>query len=169
MFFRKKTSKYEMNNKQAEDTLSNIFKACNIKELVQEVSLKEIQERHRKENNSYHLILSIAFVFLLLLLISPFAFHKPAADFQTQSNNSGLQIFQHHVENSTFHLTLSGSDIDYNHIEIYTSDGESIPPTSYDEETNTITFTYTNEELNLFIPDTAGNTLHLLLTPNESN
>ena len=121
MFFWKKTSKYKMNSKQAEDTLSNVFKACNIKELVQEVSLKEIQEKQRKENKSYRVILSIAFVFLLLLLISPFAFHKPAADFQTQSNSSGLQIFQHHVEDSIFHLTLSGSDIDYEHIEIYTS------------------------------------------------
>lgn len=167
MFFWKKTSKYKMNSKQAEDTLSNVFKACNIKELVQEVSLKEIQEKQRKENKSYRVILSIAFVFLLLLLISPFAFHKPAADFQTQSNSSGLQIFQHHVEDSIFHLTLSGSDIDYEHIEIYTSDGEVVPTASYDKETNTITFSYTNEELNLFIPDTNGHTLHLLLTPND--
>ena len=71
------------------------------------------------------------------------------------------------MEDSIFHLTLSGSDIDYEHIEIYTSDGEAVPTASYDKETNTITFSYTNEELNLFIPDTNGHTMHLLLTPND--
>jgi len=168
MFFVNKKAKFEMDDKQAQSTLQNVFKACNIKEIVQAKSLKEIQERQKKEHAKSRLLFGVTGFFLLLLLLAPFAFCKPIVDLQTQNNSSGMNVFQHHTEDGIFYLSLSGNSVDYEHVEIYNSSGELILPSSFDEKTNTITFSYNNEELNLFIPDENGNTLHLLLTPKNN-
>lgn len=165
MFFKYSKEKYEMNDKQAQDTLQKVFQTCDIKEVVHARSLKEIQERQKKEQRKTRTLFFVAGFFLLLLLLSPFAFYRPIVDLQPQSGLSNLNVYQHHTEEGIFYLSLSGSTVDYEHVEIYNSAGELVLPSSFDAETNTITFSYNNEELNLFIPDENGNTLHLLLTP----
>ena len=59
-----KKKKYSMGTEQAESTLQNVYSACDIKVLVQKASIKEIQEKHRREAFSYRIILITILVFL---------------------------------------------------------------------------------------------------------
>lgn len=161
--------KYSMNKSQAEQALKNVYSACDIKQIMRGVSLREIEKRHRKENFSSYLLQFIVIFFLVLVLLAPLAFHVPKAFVkQTQREETRLQVYQHHVEDEVFYLTFSGDEVDYDHIQIITSSGDERELLGYDEASSTITFSFTSEELNLFIPDTHGGQLQLLLTPRES-
>lgn len=55
------------------------------------------------------------------------------------------------------------SGIDYEHITANDADGNSVKPYSYDEKNDCIIFLYQQTDLDVYIPDKAGNTLHLIL------
>ncbi len=55
------------------------------------------------------------------------------------------------------------SGIDYEHITANDADGNSVKPYSYDEENDCIIFLYRQTNLDVYVPDNAGNTLHLIL------
>lgn len=62
------------------------------------------------------------------------------------------------------YLSDSGSGIDYEGIQAVSLDGTVYKPAFYDEATGCVAFTYPSESLNVFIPDHAENSLHLILT-----
>lgn len=62
------------------------------------------------------------------------------------------------------YLSDTGSGIDYENITAADTDGKDVKPLSYDPNGGYVTFDYPKESLNVFIPDKAGNTLHLILT-----
>ena len=161
-----KKKKYSMGTEQAESTLQNVYSACDIKVLVQKASIKEIQEKHRREAFSYRIILITILVFLCAMMLLPFAFHHSPATVNPQEQSaSEITVFQHHFEEGLFYLTLTGGDVDYENILITDSDGNSIPLTMVDPESATMTFPYDSIELNIYIPDKNGSSLHLLLSP----
>lgn len=166
MLFFSKKKKYSMDKELAASTLSNVYSACDIKVLVQKASIKEIQEKHRKERMFYHTILVIILVFLLAMIFLPLAFHQsPATVNPMEQDGSDMEVLQHHVNQGLFYLTLTGDDLDYDNILIIDGNGNSIPVTLIDPETSTIAFPYDSVELNLYIPNKSGKTLHLLLSP----
>ncbi len=55
------------------------------------------------------------------------------------------------------------SGIDYEHITANDSDGNSVKPYSYDKKNDCIIFLYLETDLDVYVPDMAGNTLHLIL------
>lgn len=55
------------------------------------------------------------------------------------------------------------SGIDYEHITANDADGNSVKPYSYDEKNDCIIFLYQQTDLDVYVPDKAGNTLHLIL------
>ena len=161
-----KKKKYSMDKEQAASTLSNVYSACDIKVLVQKASIKDIQEKHRKERLFYHTIFLIILVFLLAMIFLPFAFHQsPATLNPLEQGESDMEVLQHHVDQGLFYLTLTGGDLDYDNILILDENGDSIPVTLIDPESSTIAFPYDSVELNLYIPNKSGKTLHLLLSP----
>lgn len=75
-------------------------------------------------------------------------------------------IVSNQVRNGLVYLYLSdpGSGIHYEEILATAPDGQEVPPLSYDEETGCVIFRYPEQSLNVYIPDYAGNALHLILT-----
>jgi hypothetical protein len=56
------------------------------------------------------------------------------------------------------------SGIDYEDVYAVNSDGVTVEPVAYDEETGQIDFAYPEYPMNIYIPDQADNVLHLVLT-----
>lgn len=75
-------------------------------------------------------------------------------------------IVSNQVRNGLVYLYLSdpGSGIHYEEILATAPDGQEVLPLSYDEETGCVIFRYPEQSLNVYIPDYAGNALHLILT-----
>lgn len=69
---------------------------------------------------------------------------------------SGDQIY--------IYLSDPGSGIDYENITAVDMDGKDVAFASYDEDGDYVVFDYPETSLNVYIPDNAGNTLHLILT-----
>lgn len=68
------------------------------------------------------------------------------------------------AENVYLFLSDAGSGIDYDNIRALTLDGREVSPASVDTELGRVTFTRTNDSMNIYIPDFKGNELHLVLT-----
>lgn len=70
------------------------------------------------------------------------------------------------MENGNVYLYLSdtGSGVDYESITASDPNGNDVPISSYDAASGRITFDHPQESLNVFIPDKAKNTLHLILS-----
>lgn len=62
------------------------------------------------------------------------------------------------------YLSDSGSGINYEGIKAVSSDGTVFKPAFYNEDSGCVAFSYPSESLNVFIPDYAENSLHLILT-----
>lgn len=67
-------------------------------------------------------------------------------------------------ENVYLYLSDTGSGIKYEEIKAVNLSGQEILPVSYDTSTGCVAFAYPQETLNIYIPDNADNTLHLILT-----
>lgn len=62
------------------------------------------------------------------------------------------------------YLSDTGCGVDYKNIIAKDIDGRKVEPLSYDPDSGYVIFDYPEKSLNTFIPDKAGNTLHLILT-----
>ncbi len=67
-------------------------------------------------------------------------------------------------ENVYLYLSDAGTGINYEEIKAVSLNGQEIRPVSYDTSTGCVAFPYSNESLNIYIPDYAENELHLILT-----
>ena len=67
-------------------------------------------------------------------------------------------------ENVYLYLSDTGSGINYKEIKAVGLSGQEILPMSFDESSECVVFSYPKETLNVYIPDNADNTLHLILT-----
>lgn len=67
-------------------------------------------------------------------------------------------------EHVYLYLSDVGTGIAYGRIEAATTTGLRVVPVSYDEKTGCVVFSYPKDSLNIYIPDLAGNSLHLVLT-----
>lgn len=164
----KNHKKYTMDAQLADSTLNNVFKACNIK--IQTKSVRQIQEKHRKEAYGYWIIMITALAALLLLLISPFFFRPSPATVTTMPDQTTTaQVYQHHVEDGIFYITFSGSGIEYSRIYLMDNTGTREKILSYNAKKSTIAFPYSDKELNIFIPEDNGSVLHILLSPRKGS
>lgn len=159
--------KYKMNVQLAESTLQNVFCACNVKSNT--ASIKKLQEKQQREAVYYRIILFCIFNVIIFILLSPFYFRSfPAKISELESTSSTLKVSQYHMQNGIFYITFDGDNINYNEITLSDSKSNQLQLLSYNEETATISFLYTDEELNLFVPQKNGKVLHLLLSPKNS-
>jgi len=64
----------------------------------------------------------------------------------------------------TLYVADEGIGVDYREIIAKNAAGEEIRPLEYNEEEGSVTFSYPEEDWDVYIPDHIGNTLHLALT-----
>lgn len=157
--------KYTMDMQSADTTLQNVFSACKIN--AQAKSVRELQEKHEKEERGYHSLMFVAVAVLILVLLMPLCFHRSEQNVtRLGAQTTTVSVYQHHLKDGIFYLTFSGGDqIRYADIYLVDENGERSKPLSYDSQTSTITFAYQGGSVNIYIPDQSGNQLHLLLSP----
>lgn len=62
------------------------------------------------------------------------------------------------------YLSDPDSGVDYDNISAIDIDGKEVEPVSFNQAGDYIIFDYPEKSLNIYVPDKAGNTLHLILT-----
>ncbi len=158
--------KYTMDGAAADKTLKNVFQACNLK--VTERSLQDLKKSQNKEHFSMIVLMIVALTACVVIFLVPFyLYSSPARVTQVGKNNTTLTVEAHHEEKGIFYLTLSGGEIDYSGIRLVKPDGSENSILSFDAATSTIAFVYTEEDINIYIPQDTGATLHLLLSPKK--
>lgn len=160
----KEQNKYTMDLKQADQTLQNIFAACEQKPNT--IPFDKIVLRQRAKTRSFTLGKYLCLLFIVLLFIVPFVFpHSHAKISSTQNYSSNLEVESHYVSGSQFTLFLSGEDIDYADSYASAADGTIYLPVGSDATEHKIVFPYVGKEVNIYIYDSKGNYIQLLLTP----
>lgn len=162
-----KAPKYTMNNFDASSTLQNVFDACDkpasthIDELIVEASVVASGIRPR-------IIVSFAiliFTLLLPLFFSPFL-HKSSKN--VRPNVADITVTDYLVDDDTLEMTFEGAFLNLRSVYATDSAGNIYYPSKYDLWNDRVVFEYNNTEWNVFVDDTYGNSLHMLLTPTNN-
>lgn len=162
--------KYRLKTKadfqMADDTLRNVFASCNIK--IQTESVQKLYQKQQREMRTFRMLMILSVVCLVSLLLLPILFPTSHVRIsEDPQSDASISVVQHHLENDIFYITMSGDEIDYEHIEIIDPAGNSVPMISVDPKSKTLVFPFEGDELNIIIPDKDGKELHLLLSPKE--
>ncbi len=159
MFFRKQ---YKIDMNSADQTLQNIFAACNVEPNT--IPFDKLILREHKRLMPYNICLAITILILLITLSTPLIF------IPFSNTNGKLHIItleQHHIEDGILYIKVKPchGSIDLNNSYMLTCTGEKIAVLSYDSENHILAFPYLNEECNIYILGENNSTLHLLYTP----
>lgn len=163
MFFHK-SKKYEMDMDIANETLQNIFAACD--QAPNTIPFDKIVLRQKADTKPYdRLILFTALLFLLTFL-SPLAIVPVATWLEPHFAPKPAELVENYLENDVLYLKFAGDHILYEQAYMEAADGNHIPVLSYNTDKGLICFPYDgSEELNIYIPIEGDSPLHFLLTP----
>lgn len=155
---------YEIDVQTADQMLQNVFAACDRE--PNSTPFDKIVLRSKQDFRSDNSFIIATLLFLLLTFIAPL-FFPPSRIFLSVDSAYGrpLTIEEHSLSNDTFTISLKGASIDLANTYMEGESGTVLYPMSYDRESNTIVFPYEGEEYNIYIFDTYGKCLHLLLAP----
>ena len=160
---RKKKNTFEMNINSANAALQNIFAACDQKPNT--MPFDTILLRQQANTRSYAIAKHIAELFILLLFGLPLLFPHSKAKIFTQSTHTKLTLESHYISGEQFTLDIAGGDIDYRQCYAVSADGTRYEPIFQGSSNDSIVFPYAGKEINIYIYDTSGNCLQLILTP----
>lgn len=154
--------KYNMTNSEADKTLQNVFAACD--QAPNETSFERIRVRSIAGTTVVKTGLFIAYIFLLLVLVSPLPFIDADQSNSYREETSGnITILSHSLKKGIFTLVISGDDISFEGIYCKTEDGEVVLPIMADETTGTVTIPFSGGNLNIYIPCKNGEIIQALL------
>ncbi|MCR5301089.1 MAG: hypothetical protein K6E49_01465 [Lachnospiraceae bacterium] len=160
MFKRNKV--YSINKKAANETLQNVFAAC--EQTPNTRSLDALLFKNYANTTLVKTGKWISVALLILILFCPFVFYVAGEEKKTEPHESDVKVVQHYLdeENDMFVLHLSGS-VYYEGIYAKGSDGTVIYPAETDVD-GTVKFHFTEGTLNIFIPDTEGGIVQAVLS-----
>lgn len=161
-WFKKKKKKYHMNIDTANETLQNVFSAC--EKEPNTIPFDKIVLRNRFNRFFYNICMLILCICFVLLLLCPLAFLPKAPSLQLQTEQ-GISLLSHNRVHDTLVLVLSDPNILSDECFMLTLEDEKIMPLSFDAESNTLIFPYPSEEVNIYVYSSTGAFLHLLLSP----
>ena len=160
------SQKYTMDTQAANKTLRKVFEACDLK--VTERSLQDLKKKQGQEQRSMLILMLVALAACVVIFLIPFILYSsPASVTQVGNTGTTLKVQSHHEERGVFYLTLTDGVVDYSGIRLVRNDGSEISILSFDVATSTVAFPYTEEDLNIYIPQDNGAVLHLLLSPKK--
>lgn len=97
--------------------------------------------------------------------------HQTAADFIDVENVDAdpPKVISNKVDQDRLYLYLSDTDsgINYDGIRAVGQNGQEVAPESCNEAAGRVVFAYPKDTLNIYIPDNAENTLHLILSAGQ--
>lgn len=154
---------YSMNKKDATDTLSNVFDACNVSH--NSVPFDKIMLRSMAETKFVTISKYIGMAFLVICMLVPLTFRRD----QTFSLTSGkirqpIVVVDHQLYDKYFVMVLFGNGIDWDNIHCVDETGAIIYPSSIDNKNGTVIFPCESKSLNIYIPDVDGSVLQGLLS-----
>ena len=81
-------------------------------------------------------------------------------------DNTAPVLVSNHNDSENLYITVSddGLGINYEGIKAVSMSGETVLPISYDTQTGEIVFAYPEENMNIIVPDVAGNKLQLVIS-----
>ena len=159
-FFRKK--KYKMDTNTADQTLQNVLAACNKPASTLPVD-KLILNRKMSRAPYIHAII-LAACALILCLLCPLAFVPRFLPLETVSaSGKAIALTGSYESDGYLYIRLSDQNIDLDRTYMQTNSGKHFVAKA--SRKDTVQFPYPSEESNIFIYDTNGQVLHLLLTP----
>lgn len=160
--WKRKKHKYTMNMDAANATLQNVFASCD-KE-PNSIPFDKIVLRTKLNTRSYTILLVIFILLLAITLSLPLIFHSSLYHISRKPGSS-LVLEEHYQEDGLLYFILSGDTVFPQDSYLLDEKGNEQAPINYNEETNTLIFDFPDAEVNIYISDSEGNYLHLLVTP----
>ncbi|MFT3984939.1 MAG: hypothetical protein QM697_13610 [Lachnospiraceae bacterium] len=159
MFFKKK---YSMDRNTANQTLQNVFAACN--QPPNTIPFDKLVLKGLAQTALVKVCKWSAFCFLLLVLLAPLAFQNSEFTVSSKGFGQRIAIENHRLYADHFIMQLSGGSIDYENIYAKKPDGTVVFPVSADPDSGSVVIPYDGNSLNIYIPDNSGNVLQALLS-----
>jgi len=150
---------YQMNIDKANDTLQNVFAACN--KAPNTIPFDKLVLQQAAHTRPYDYLLWIITIMLALTLLAPLSFIK----LENPTNAAPIVLTKQCVENNKLYLTLDSGNhvIHYEEAYLVSPGGTIYEIVSYDTKTNTLCFPNIAPNCNIYIPYDDDQTLHLQL------
>lgn len=158
MFFKKK-NKYELNLKQADTALQNVFAAC--KQQPNTIAFDKLVLRQKLNTRIYDRLLILTGLLLLITFLSPLAV-APVNKLLVKPPVK-VELISDTMTDGVLCLTFTGDGIQFDKAYQELKDGTFEAPLSYEQ--NTIRFTYHEVETNIYIPVENQPVFHILVSP----
>ena len=161
---KKKT--YSMDIDTASKMLENVFAAANTS--PNKVPFDKIVTRNKQNLFTDNLFIVLSSVIFVITLILPVFFpHSKVLMSVDAASARPLTVKEHHMEESSFSITFDGLPVDVEMSYMVDDNDDIVPVASYDKKTNTVVFPYDNKEYNIYVFDSNGKSIHLLLSPRK--
>lgn len=157
--------KYNINSKVANETLQNVFAACEVE--PNETPLEVIRVWNIANAAVVKAGFWIANILLIIILLMPFAFRtSDKANVKEQTSRADVQVAGHYIdkEENCFVMILSGSGIVYDEIYAKKDDGSIVKPSHINREENMVYIPFKEGNLNIYIPKEDGSVLQAVLS-----
>ena len=154
---------YKMDKKAASETLKNVFEANNA--VPNKTSLDMLVLRTRTNTTLVRSCKWIAIVMLILVILSPLAFHNEQSfSVSNMKASTQVSVVDHTLYSDHFEMVLSGDMIDYDGIYCKKPDGTVVMPISADALSHIVEIPFDGELLNIYIPCTDGKIIQAVLS-----
>lgn len=159
MFRRRKI--YNIDSKAANETLQNIFAACD--QEPNNTPLELLKVRNLASTAIVKTGFWMGIILLCLIIIMPLAFVNQGSEGGAIQE---ITIKNHYLdyEDECFVLTFEGGDIVYEQIYAKRDDGSTVYPFKIDKDKKTIKIPFKEGNLNIYVPKEDGTVLHAVLS-----
>lgn len=155
--------KYKMSRKEASKTLQSIFENSEVKPNT--TSFDIILLRTISNTTLVRVCKIISIIMLVLVIASPLAFRN-SSELKVTGNamTSKVTVVEHHLEDNSFTMILSGENIDYGSIYCKKLDGTVIIPSIVNAEEGRVVIPFDGDSLNIYITCKDGKVVQALLS-----
>ena len=156
--------KYTMDMTTANSILQNVFIAG--EQSPNTTPFDKIVLRSRAKTTLVTACMWVGIVMLLLVLLSPLAFHSQELKVTSFEADKNIQIASHQLYSSEFVMMISGEMLDYKNIYAVKDDGTMVFPSRirFVNDQTEVTIPYDGTSLNIYIPDLDGNVMQAILS-----
>ena len=156
---------YKIDLETADSLLQNVFAACET--TPNTVPLKKIEKRNKLNLFTDNLLIIIACAIFVISFFIPLFFPHSPIFVSVDARARELTVVDHSLSETEFSVSFDGLALDYESSYMESADGVRVPASSYDRFENKITFPFEKGEYNIYVFDTSGRGIHLLLSPHD--
>lgn len=157
-----KIKKYNINKKLADETLKNVFAACD--QTPSNKSFDYIIAKNIANTSMVRIAKWISLLLLILVALCPLTF-RTGENHKSISKNE-VSVVSHELDGkgNRFILHLKGKGIEYTAIYAKTENGDIVVPSEIDEKTGTVVIPFKKGTLNIYVPNEDGTVMQAVLS-----